>query len=226
MANSTRLLPIIVGGCVYLIVKNLFYNDLKNVKTNLQSDFRGGENEKLNHIRRISKKITKQILKNRPLVIAMLASFSVVTIQAFILEIQTLLSDEVFKYVCVQNLEGEPRIKILCDIIENHDLHTKAMETLIVSNKLTRAETVSLLKIKLEYIINLRAPGKIRFLLMTLLAGVTSWTVSGTGGLAIFLEALYNLWKEGRISRAVYEDILRILPRIWGVRIRIDHFRD
>jgi len=37
--------------------------------------------------------------------------------------------------------------------------------------------------------------------------------VSGVGGLALFLEALYRLFQEGKISRALYEQVLKIVTK-------------
>jgi hypothetical protein len=48
--------------------------------------------------------------------------------------------------------------------------------------------------------------------------------VSGVGGLALFLEALYRLFQEGKISRALYEQILKAVAKKWG-KVSIKHLR-
>jgi hypothetical protein len=45
---------------------------------------------------------------------------------------------------------------------------------------------------------------------------------SGIGGLTLFLEALYRLLQEGKISRALYEQILKNVARRW-TKVPIDH---
>ena len=162
------------------------------------------------------------------MLIAIVASFGVATMQSFYTEVETLLSEEIWRYVCVRELDGELKLKVVCDILKKHDLnlHTQSLETLIVHDLLTREDKIALLKLKLDCILNGPCPGKGRFVLMAILALVMSLTVSGTSGLALLLEALYRLFKEGKISRSLYYEIINILPRIWGFRLPIDHFLD
>lgn len=60
---------------------------------------------------------------------------------------------------------------------------------------------------------------------MAIVAAVLTFTISGVGGLALILEALYRLFQEGRISKALYKQILKALARKWGgTNVPIDHF--
>ena len=147
-------------------------------------------------------------------------------IQHFESEIEALLVDDVFKHLCVQKVDGE--LKVVCDIIQEHelDLHTKSMKSLIIFNNLGREEKISLLKIKLDFIINGECAGKRRFVVMAILAAVITVSISGVGGLALILEALYRLFQEGKISKAVYKQILKVLAKKWGASVSVEHLLD
>lgn len=226
---SKSLLPSFVGISVYILVnkifpegeKNLDYNpspNLKNPSPNLE--IRGGNRFDLVH------KIVEKILKDRALKIALVSIFVTTGYTHFQSEIERLLTDHVFKYICVRNAEGE--LKIVCDIIKDYelDLHSQSLGTLIASNHLGKEEKISLLKIKLDYIINGECSGKARFLLVSIIAALITVSISGVGGLALFLEALYRLFQEGKISKALYKQIVKALSRRWGwSKIPIDHLQ-
>ena len=76
---------------------------------------------------------------------------------------------------------------------------------------LTLNDKLNLLKIKLDFIINGECAGKKRFIVVTLLGLIITFSVSGVGGLALILEALYRLFQEGKISKAVYDALKNLL---------------
>jgi hypothetical protein len=174
----------------------------------------------------LGKRIAKILLKNRALKIALITVFATAGIQYFESEIEALLVDDVFKHLCAQNVDGE--LKLVCNIIQEHelDLHTKSMKSLIVSNNIGMEEKISLLKIKLNFIINGECAGKRKFLVAAILAAVITVTISGVGGLALILEALLQLFEEGKISKALYKQLVKILAKRWGAKIPIEHFID
>jgi hypothetical protein len=90
------------------------------------------------------------------------------------------------------------------------------MREVIVSKALSEEQKISLLKIKLDFIINGECAGKFRFLVMAILAAILTFTISGVSGLALILEALYRLFQEGKISKAVYKQIIKALAKRWG----------
>jgi hypothetical protein len=100
------------------------------------------------------------------------------------------------------------------------------MKSLIVSNNIGMEEKISLLKIKLNFIINGECAGKRKFLVAAILAAVITVTISGVGGLALILEALLQLFEEGKISKALYKQLVKILAKRWGAKIPIEHFID
>ena len=117
----------------------------------------------------------------------------------------------------------------MCEIIQEHELnlHAKCLKSLIVSNEITHEQKVSLLKIKLDFIINGECGGKRRFLVMAIVGAVLTFTISGVGGLALILEALYRLFQEGKISKALYKQIVKALAKKWGGKaVPIDHLLD
>jgi len=107
----------------------------------------------------------------------------------------------------------------VCDIIIEHelDLHTKPVRWLIAHNQLNSEEKISLLKIKLDFILNGECGGKRRFLVVTILGVVIAFSVSGVGGLSLILEALYRLFKEGKIKKALYYQIRKTLLQKYGL---------
>lgn len=218
---SKILLPTIVGISVYILINKIFPEEEVQVfERDLQKDIRDGGRLEL------YKEFAKKLLKDKALKIAIVSIFTTAGIQYFQSEIEALLVDEVFQHVCVQNVDG--KLKVVCDIVKEHDLtlHTKSMKALIVSNNLGREEKISLLKIKLDFIINGECGGKRRFLIMAILAAVISFTISGVGGLALILEALYRLFQEGKISRALYEQLVKAVARKWGGKVPVEHFLD
>jgi hypothetical protein len=90
------------------------------------------------------------------------------------------------------------------------------MREVIISKALSQEQKISLLKIKLDFIINGECAGKSRFLVMAILAAILTFTISGVSGLALILEALYRLFQEGKISKAVYKQIIKALAKRWG----------
>ena len=166
-------------------------------------------------------------MKDKTLKLALISVFATAGIQYFQSEIIALLTDDVFNTLCVKDVDGE--LKIVCDIIQEHDLnsHVKSIKSLIVSTDLSSEQKISLLKIKLDFIINGECMGKKRFLVMPIVAAVLTFTVSGVGDLALLLEALYRLFQEGKISKRLYKQILKALAKRWGGEaVPIEHFLD
>ena len=99
-------------------------------------------------------------MKDKALKLALISVFATAGIQYFQSEIIALLTDDVFNTLCVKDVDGE--LKIVCDIIQEHDLnsHVKSIKSLIVSTDLSSEQKISLLKIKLDFIINGECMGK------------------------------------------------------------------
>lgn len=209
------LVPTIVGLTVYIIVDRFFTEKVEPFENDPLTDLR------VNLVREIIKKI----LKDRAFKIALISSFATAGVIHFQLEIETLLVDDVFTNLCIRKVDGE--LKIVCDIIEDHQLnlnaHTNAIKSLIVSKNLSQEQKISLLKIKLDFIINGECEGKTRFLVVAIIGTLLTFTLTGVGGLAIILEALYRLFQEGRIGKALYKQILKALVRR---KIPIEHLLD
>lgn len=150
------LLPSIVGVSFYLIVHKYFPEKVKSFEEDHLTGLRGGG----------FPKIFEKIFTDRALKIGLLALFGTSAIQYFQDEIEALLIDDVFTHVCVRDAEGN--LKIVCDVVNELDLrlHTKAIREILVSKTLSNEHKISLLKIKLDFIINGECEGKFRFLVM------------------------------------------------------------
>ena len=108
-------------------------------------------------------------MTDRALKLGLIAAFGTAGVTFFHDEIVALLADDTFNSVCVKDTDGN--LKILCDIVEEYKLksHTTQMKEIILSTHLSNEHKISLLKIKLDFIINGECAGKNRFLIMTLL---------------------------------------------------------
>lgn len=96
---------------------------------NSLKDLRGSSGRRAN--------LVKKILNDRALKIAIISIFVTTAIRHFQSEIKTLLMNDIFKHVCVWDVDGQ--LKVMCDIIHEHELNlrTKFIKSLIISNKLT-----------------------------------------------------------------------------------------
>ena len=218
---SKFLLPTIVGVSVYLIINKFFPEKVESSGKGPIEYLRGGDNDRI----KLAMKIAKKFLKDKALKFAIISVFATAGIQNFQSEIEALLVDDVFNTLCVDSVDGQ--LKIVCDIVQEHDLnlHVKSIKSLILCNNLSSEQKISLLKIKLDFIINGECRGKTRFLVMAIVAAVLTFTVSGVGCLALILEALYRLFEEGKISKALYKQIARALlaKKWWGKTVPIEH---
>jgi hypothetical protein len=215
---SDLFLPTIVGITVYLLVSKLFPEKISDLSSEIEKDVKGGDIVRNPFIQNIIKKC----MHDRALKAAVFSLFFTAGFKYFKDEVKTLLSDEIFKEICVKEVDG--RLKIVCDIITEHELnlHSKSMKAVIVTNDLSHEEKIDLLKIKLDFILNGECGGKKRFIILSILALFMTFCVSGVSGLAIFLEALYRLFQEGKISRALYEDIIKTVTKR-AIKIPVDH---
>ena len=226
MINFSRIfLPSVVGISVYIAVSKLFPETVSeiNLDTNSPKDLRGGSSEVAKY--RLLKAIMNKILRDRALKVAVFSVFATAGIQHFQSKIEALLLDEVFKHICSKDVDGQ--LRVVCDIVEDHglNLHTRTIQELIVSKSISRDDKINLLKIKLDFIINGEFAGKKRFFIMIMIAALITVCISGVGGLALFLEALYRLFQEGKLSRALYEQILKALAKKYGKEVPIEHLR-
>lgn len=219
------LVPSIVAISVYLIISKFFPEkvEIESFKKNPDSlqDIRGGARMLL------AKQIAKKILNDKALKLAILSLFATAGIQHFQSEIEKLLIDDVFNHICIQNVDGN--LKVVCDIIQENNLsvHTKDIKSLLIGTVLTQEQKINLLKVKLDFIINGECGGKTRFLVMAILGAVLTFTISGIGGLTLILEALYRLFQEGKMSKALYKQIVKALARKWGGNaIPLDYLLD
>lgn len=208
---SKLLLPSVLGVSAYLIVNKFFPEKIGNFDKDTVLSLRDGKDEA-----KVLPKILEKILTDRAVKIGLLAVFGTAAVQHFQAEIQALLIDDIFKHICVRDAEGN--LIIVCKIIQEHELHlhTKSMREIIISNNLSDEHKISLLKIKLDFIVNGECGGKARFLVMVVIAAILTFTISGVGGLTLILEALYRLFQEGRISKAIYTQAIKALAKRWG----------
>lgn len=215
------LVPSIVGIIVYLVINKLFPENLETIEKTPLNSSRGGINVGKNEL---LKKTIKNLLNDRALKIALISIFATRGYKHFQTEIERLLINDVFKQICNRNVDGD--LKIVCDIIEEQDLnvHTKSIRRLLIDKNLTDDQKISLLKIKLDFIINGECPGKKRFLVVAIIAAIISFSISGVSGLALLLDALYRLFKEGKISKALYKQIFKALEERFGLEsVPVDH---
>jgi hypothetical protein len=165
----------------------------------------------------------KNILTDRNIKIGLISIFAAGGVHHFNEEIAKLLLDNAFNQISVDEANG--KLKIVCDIIKKHELefHSEPIKQLILNQSLSKEDKINLLKIKLDSIINCEFAGKKRFLVASILAIIITLSFSGISGLSIFLEALYRLFQEGKLSKAVYEELKEIIEKKAG-KVPIEEF--
>jgi hypothetical protein len=224
MAKLPRMLvSTMIVIFVYITINKLFPEKKKLSDINSEKDLRGGDLVKNSLIKNlINHEIVKKILNDRVLKAGLITAYFLYISYNFHDEIETLLGDTVFKRISGKKVDGT--LKIVCDIINRHELnlHPKAMKILIINNDLSYEDKINLLKIKLDFIINGECAGKKRFLIVYIIATFAAVWISGPVGLGMFLDALYRLFKEGRISRALYDQIVEIVRDSWN-KVPVEH---
>jgi hypothetical protein len=205
--SKSVFFPAIVAILVYLLVEKLWPENL--AAKNSPNNVRGGDLVKMN----VMQNLMEKILKKRAFKMAILGAFFASGYQFFQNEITELLIDEVFNEIALKETNGN--LKIFCDIVKQHELHlhSQSMKEVILATTLSTNDKISLIKIKLDFIINGDFPGKTKFLLVSIFGIFFSCYVSGMGGILLILEALHELFQEGKISRALYKDILKIISK-------------
>lgn len=149
--------------------------------------------------------ISKRILQDRAFKVAVIGATFAFGYDLFITEIiQLLSSPETFT-----EYEKGTLPKEIADMIEEFellDLPSK-IRGIVVKDNLSRDHKIVLLKIKLDSIINGDYPNK-KLAVAAILASVLATVLlAGPYGIMLFLAALYQLWKEGKISTAMYKKI-------------------
>ena len=213
---SKILFPSFIGLSTYFLINKFFPKSKIDEMDEIDRSFLGT--------------LLYQLSQDPALKIGLLALFGTATVMHFNQEIVELLSQADFLRLCKnpknKNLptiylsrnREDKTFQIICDIAQKYDLfehldHSADLRELILNNKLTYHDKVNLLKIKLDFIINGEYFGKTRFVVVTLLGLIMAVSVSGVGGLALILEALYRLFQEGKISKAVYWAMKTLLLR-------------
>ena len=153
------------------------------------------------------KETAKRLIQDRAFKLAMLAATTYFGYDMFREEILALLSSEDMIKECFKK-DGRVRIEI-CEIVEELDLVglKENVKQLLIKENLTRDQKITLLKIKLDAVFNAEYPNKKLALLAILTAIMASIILVGPYGIMIFLAAIYQLWKEGKISTAVYKQM-------------------
>lgn len=202
-----------VGLIVYYVTKCFFPEKrlLKKALTRSKDpkiDTRGGDLK--------IRSILREVVKNRALKISLIAVFGTAMADQLKEELHDLLLHATYSNLV--NVTEIPEISYLISVanqlnVTNFD---EPIRSLLLRTDLDNGVKVALLKIKIETILNGDLPGKKRFFLMVLIALIVSISFSGVGGIAIFLEALRKLLEEGKISKALYKKILRLLLRKHG----------
>jgi len=178
--------------------------------------------EKLNKwlsTKRIANKIFKQILRKKAFKVALVATFLTLGVQHFETEILQMLTQRELFYLCGK--KQPEKLETICKIYRDLKLHqfSESVQESVVSSELRYDQRVEMIKIKLDCLINGPCTGKKRFLVVSLIGLILSLTISGVGGLTIILEALFRLFREGKISKALFKQIITALAANLGVPV-------
>ena len=155
------------------------------------------------------KRTAKRLIEDRAFKLAMAAATTYFGYDMFKGEILALLSSEDLIKECLkENGKVNPEI---CKIIEELDLVglKQNVRELLIQENLTQDQKITLLKIKLDAVFNAEYPNKKLASLAILTAIMASIMIVGPYGIMIFLSTIYQLWKEGKISTAVYSKLTK-----------------
>lgn len=149
--------------------------------------------------------LKKRFQEDRALRIALFAAtafFGYDTFQAKILSL-----------ICSDKLVKEPAnrtVKInMFQMAEELDLLNlkENVRKMLIKEDLTQDQKVTLLKIKLDSVLNSEYPNQNIALIAILTAIMAAISVVGPYGITTFLAAIHQLWQEGKISTAVYKQM-------------------
>ena len=172
-----------------------FPEDLKKFDDVEFKDLRGGDKPL---IKELIKSVFEHINNDRAL--ALFSLFKSMAVVHFSEETVGMLANARFISMCSKNgkLIDDP----VCEVIAKYDLDMNSVKIrkLILDKELYLEDKVKLLKIKLDWLINGDYKGKKRFFVACLIGIILSAALSCTGGLAVVLNALVRLLKEGRLD--------------------------
>lgn len=218
------IIPSLVGFSVYWTVNKFFPQDLGLADPNIENEVYDNDVPKrkiFKRFTRLKKKLKKKsdkIINPRAFKISLMIGLTVAASQHFHKELAVFLREDFplmhehyLAYICSQETHLEGDLKVVCDIIEKYELNfDTSIRKILTTDDLSNQEKISLLNIKLDSIFNGDCGGKKRFILLSALAIIITVSFSGLAGFTIFLEALYRLFQEGKLSRALYEAILSL----------------
>jgi len=109
----------------------------------------------------------------------------------------------------------------LCVLIRENNLacESDAINGILLDNNISYENKVRLVRIKLDWLIDGEYKGKKKMLITFLIGLIMCVAVSGTGGLAVMLDALYQLFKADKISDVTYRYLTERLFREAGKSI-------
>lgn len=210
MGKLIKFLAPAIGAIIATTIGKKIFPKKKKVSIAV----RGGDNNEITEV--ISKTVLDRLsllMEDGPLKMGIAVAFGIFMVQNFNEEIVLLLSSKVLKRVAKKQNTGT--LKIVCDIIQEYDLdlHSEEINELLINKYLTYSDKTNLLKIKLDYIINGQCYGKKRFIIQTLIAVLLGLVMTGMGpvSISLFLNALLMLFREGKISRALYLQLMKAI---------------
>lgn len=207
MSNFNKFFPYLLPhfiNIIYLLIKNKFFTkgasfEKNPTETNLSK-------------RRIIIEAVKTFVRSRGFKIAMLANLGVGSWNYFYpdQEFEELLVTEVLK-LCLPKEDEE----IFCNLLNltELELHSLSFKELIIAENVENIKKIDMIKIRLDFLINHEGIYKWRFLLISSIAVIISLCGSGTAAIALFMQALSDLLKEGKISKTMYDILIKIIQK-------------
>jgi len=196
------LLPTIVALTSFYLM-NKFFPEKEEIDNNDDAmRVRGGGDA-------IKIKLLEKILTNKALKVALILAFTSAGGLHYNKEIIKLLTDKQVISSCFK--DGKILNEPICKLVRKYglNLHTKQINELILNENLTRDDKISLLSIKFESVLHGDYAGKKQMFAVLALGVIIAVCVSGTGGLALILDALYKMFTSGKLSKAVYERLVK-----------------
>lgn len=180
----------------YLTSKLLLSKKIEN-----NENLKDISNENLSRIQNL-KKLVSNIMKSKVFKIAVLVFGLTLAINMFF---GKLIIAEILKILGKQTDDLKLPQEMIHDLNLYH--HTQSIKTLLANENLSERDRISLLKIRLDFLVNGEAIGKESIVVLSILIYLLGLT-SNLGKLYTFLAALFRLFKKGRISKDLYMELL------------------
>jgi hypothetical protein len=192
---------IVVGVSSYYISRRFSFKAVNEFESNDKNVPRGGDNTP-------SPSLIRRILENQDLKFAIASVMLVHCLNNFQDELVKLIS-EASMYTHLSKSSGKCA-KLIHKFATENEIYetTKKLRETLIKHNLTFEDKVEFIKIKLAHILKMKKYANKKIIILLIIGIILSCCLSGIIGLSAILEALRRLLIEGKISEALYNELV------------------